>query len=224
MDDNHKFWNANQKILRAKLTKFDDFEDMKQLLLKHHAMVHAGNMTNLDVYSFEDELCQDVPETAMREILAKEDHSLIWILWHMARIEDLTMTILVADSETVFDSGDWKNRLNAPIIHTGNEISDTEMTELNQQINIAELRAYRKAVGQATQKIMQQIDVDTVKQKVDAGRLQRLRESGAVLESASGIIDYWSKRDIAGLFLMPATRHNLVHLNEGLQIKKRLLR
>ena len=34
-------------------------------------------------------------------------------------------------------------------------------------------------------------------------------------------VDYWSKRNTAGLLLMPATRHNLIHLNEALQIKRR---
>jgi hypothetical protein len=46
-------------------------------------------------------------------------------------------------------------------------------------------------------------------------------ESGALVESAHGIAEYWSKRDIAGLLLMPATRHNLVHLNEALNLKRR---
>ena len=38
---------------------------------------------------------------------------------------------------------------------------------------------------------------------------------------AVDLIVYWSKRDIAGLLLMPATRHNIVHLNEALRIKKK---
>ena len=44
---------------------------------------------------------------------------------------------------------------------------------------------------------------------------------GAVLEVASDLIDYWAKRTIAGLLLMPATRHNLVHLNEALRLKQK---
>ena len=44
---------------------------------------------------------------------------------------------------------------------------------------------------------------------------------GAVVEEARDLIDYWGKRTIAGLLLMPATRHNLVHLNEALRLKRR---
>jgi hypothetical protein len=48
-----------------------------------------------------------------------------------------------------------------------------------------------------------------------------MRDEGAVVEAARGLLDYWGKRNIAGLLLMPATRHNLVHLNEALQLKQR---
>ena len=44
---------------------------------------------------------------------------------------------------------------------------------------------------------------------------------GAVAKEARDLIDYWGKRRIAGLLLMPATRHNLVHLNEALRLKRR---
>jgi hypothetical protein len=46
-------------------------------------------------------------------------------------------------------------------------------------------------------------------------------DEGAVVEAAQGLIDYWGRRNIAGLLLMPATRHNFIHLNEALRIKHR---
>jgi hypothetical protein len=48
-----------------------------------------------------------------------------------------------------------------------------------------------------------------------------VQDERAVLEAASDITDYWGKRTIAGLLLMPATRHNLVHLNEALRLKQK---
>jgi len=35
-------------------------------------------------------------------------------------------------------------------------------------------------------------------------------------------VDYWSKRDVSGLLLMPATRHQLTHLNEALGIRNKI--
>jgi hypothetical protein len=42
-----------------------------------------------------------------------------------------------------------------------------------------------------------------------------------VVEAAAGLLDYWGRRTIAGLLLMPATRHNIVHLNEAARIKQK---
>jgi len=58
-------------------------------------------------------------------------------------------------------------------------------------------------------------------QKVDPARLQRVWDEKAVVEAASGIVDYWGKRNVAGLLLMPATRHHIIHLNEALKLKRR---
>jgi hypothetical protein len=64
---------------------------------------------------------------------------------------------------------------------------------------------------------------EAINHKVDPRRLQRLMDEGAVVEAARGLIDYWGGLSIAGLLLMPPTRHNFVHLNEALRVKKKCL-
>jgi hypothetical protein len=58
-------------------------------------------------------------------------------------------------------------------------------------------------------------------QKVSPARLQRLLDDGSVPPEAMGLIEYWGNLTIAGLLLMPPTRHCLVHLNEALKVKKK---
>ena len=65
------------------------------------------------------------------------------------------------------------------------------------------------------------IQPEDFKQKVDQSHLQQVMDEGAVVEAAQDLIDYWGRRNVAGLLLMPATRHNFVHLNEALRIKLR---
>lgn len=60
-----------------------------------------------------------------------------------------------------------------------------------------------------------------MKQKVGPKRLQRLLDEGAVLPEAQGLIDYWGQGTIAGLLLMPPTRHNFIHLDEAQRVKRR---
>jgi hypothetical protein len=51
--------------------------------------------------------------------------------------------------------------------------------------------------------------------------LQQVLDEGAVVQEAQGLLDYWGGLNIAGLLLMPPTRHNFVHLNEALRIKQK---
>jgi len=49
-----------------------------------------------------------------------------------------------------------------------------------------------------------------------------LVDEGAVLPGAEGLLDYWGKRKIFEMLLMPPTRHLMTHLNEARSIKKKL--
>ena len=107
------------------------------------------------------------------------------------------------------------------VCDTGNEMDKEDMAKLGPTIDIEAMRVYRMAVGRRTREIVQQLEPEELKQKVDPIRVQQVMDEGAVVEAARGIADYWSGRNIAGLLLMPATRHNLVHLNEALRLKRR---
>ena len=192
-----------------------------RLFLRQHAMLHTMEMAGTEPWSFEDEVLGGMAEVQIRQILPKEEHSVAWILWHIARCEDITMNLLVAGSPQVLNQEGRLRKMNAAICHTGNVMSEEEITDFSSAIDIPALREYRMAVGRRTRQIVQDLGPEDLKRKVEPARIQKVWDEGAVLEGAGGIVDYWSKRDIAGLLLMPASRHNLTHLNEALDIKKR---
>jgi hypothetical protein len=139
----------------------------------------------------------------------------------MARCEDITMNLLVAGSPQILHRDNWLEQMRITAQDTGNAMSWEEIAQFSAAIDIGALRAYRVAVGRRTREIVKQLGPEELKQKVDPARLQRVRDEGAVVEAARGIADYWGRRTVAGLLLMPATRHNIVHLNEALRIKRR---
>ena len=47
-------------------------------------------------------------------------------------------------------------------------------------------------------------------------------KEGVVTPEAMEIASYWGRKTIAGLLLMPPTRHCLLHLNEAMRIKKKV--
>jgi hypothetical protein len=221
VDANRQLWNRQQKELRQALTGSGDRQHAIQLFLSQHAMVHSAVMSQSGLWSCEDELWHDISEEIVRRIPRNCEHSIAWIMYHIARIEDVTMNLLVAGSPQLVFRGDWIERMKVSIRDTGNGMDDQAVADLSLTIDIEALRAYRVTVGRRTRQIVTQLQPEELKHRVDPSRLQRVRDEGAVVEAASAVLDYWSRRTIAGLLLMPPTRHCFLHLNEAQRLKHR---
>ncbi len=221
IETNRKRLNQQQTELRRLLTTPGQFDLAMQLFFEQHASLHAAKVSRSDLWSFEDTLLDDLEDENFRRIPSNCEHSIAWCIWHLARIEDTALNILVADSPQVFSQGNWHARLGISQRDCGNEMDKASLKELSSQIGLQALRDYRVAVGCRTREIVAELKPADLEQKVDPARIQRVMDEGALTEPSKGIADYWSKRDIAGLLLMPASRHNLVHLNKALKLKKR---
>ncbi len=219
MDPNRAEWNKHHQALRLALKNTADLTGAKQLFFDVHAPLHAYDVSSTQGWNLEEELWAGLTETEFRCIPQGEEHSIAWCMWHLARIEDITMNVLIADSAQVMSQADWARRLHSPIQDTGNLISPEGVQELSEQVAFADLRTYRSAVGQRTREIVSQLGVAEIKRKPAPERLQRLLAEGAVLPTATGLLDYWGNLTTAGLLLMPPTRHVMVHLNEMLTLK-----
>jgi hypothetical protein len=202
------------------MTRFNQHDKAIQLFLNQHAMLHSKKMAQTVIWSFEDEVLNDMPEAQVRCIPLGREHSVAWLIWHMARCEDITMNLLVAGTPQTLHTGGWLKQMKITICDTGNAMDRTSLATFSKAIDLEALRNYRLAVGRRTREIVKQLLPAELKRKVESSRMQQVMREGAVLEAARGIADYWSKRNVAGLLLMPATRHNLIHLNEALQLKR----
>lgn len=210
-----------QTELRKKLLNEDSFDEAMELFMTQHAMLHSGRMAQSGSWSLADYVFSDIPEERIRRIPHGSEHSIAWNIWHIARIEDVAMNMLVAGDQQVFTQEGWQNSLGIEAHDTGNAMPPDLILQLTEDINIPSLRTYRVAVGLRTRKIVSQLQPESLKYKVDPARLAEVQKAGAVIPAANGLIEYWSRRNIAGLLLMPATRHNLVHLNESLRLKEK---
>ena len=224
MDANLTEWNKKHQDLRKALKNPLELEGAKQLFLDVHAPLHARSISAIQGWNLEEELWHGLSEAAFRRIPAGAGHSIAWCLWHLARIEDITMNILVADAAQVFREGDWARRLHSPIRDTGNLITPEGVQNLSVRVAFEDLRAYRNAVGQRTREVVFQLGSVDIPRKTPLARLQRLLDEGAVLPTMTGLLDYWGNLTVAVLLLMPPTRHNLVHINECLLLKRKTLK
>lgn len=221
MEPNRKAWNEQHQRLHEALDDTEKFSEAIDLFLRHHAMVHSGSMVETDFWSFEDEVLADITDEAFRQIPQNEEHSVAWNLFHIARIEDIVANMLIAGESGVLYSGDWLRKTQSTIHHAGNEMTREEIVEFSRAVDIEAVKAYRLAVGQRTREIVQQLESNDLSRKIEASRLQKVLDDGEIVPAASDIVEYWSKRTITGLLMMPFTRHNFLHLNEIARIRKR---
>ncbi len=140
MDPNHKYWNQKQQELQRAFNQSRDHQKTIDLFLEQHAMVHSAKLAGSNLWSFEDEICQDLSESAARDIPPGCDHSIVWIFWHIARIEDITMNLLVAGSPQIFNTGDWKQKLKVDGCDTGNMMKPEDVSALSRAIDLEALR------------------------------------------------------------------------------------
>jgi len=220
MNQDRQHWNKQQHQLRQALNRPADFSLAVDLFLRQHAAVHAAQVSGSVGWSFADEIWQDLTPDAARRIPAGGDHSIAWLTWHLARIEDVTMTLLLVGQPQVLAEG-WQAHLNISAADTGNGMSLQLITQLSSEIDLSALLAYRNAVGLRTRENISKLTAIDLKKKVDPLRIEWVRAEGAVLLAGSAVIDYWSGLTLAGLLLMPPTRHNFIHLNEALRLKQK---
>jgi hypothetical protein len=222
MDLARKHWNQQQQVLQHLLNRGEDFPRAIELFLSQHAVLHAAEMSQAGFATFEDEIWLGLSEAVARVIPKGAEHSIAWNFWHLARIEDVTMNLLVAGSPQLFEAEGWLIRLGVVDKDTGNAMSEPRIAEISARVDLEALRLYRTAVGRRTREIVQRLRPEDLKKKVDPVRLQRVLAEGAVEPAAMGLIEYWGGRSVAGLLLMPPTRHNFVHLNEALRLKQKI--
>ena len=207
--------SALSRIIRKK----EYLEQAKSLFSEIHAAVNMpcvyGGCDN-EV----SRLFCGLPESSFAVMPTAKDETIAWSLWHIARIEDITVNMLIARNEQLFDDS-WRERIGSPVTDTGNAMTDEEMIDFSKAADVKALLDYRNAVATRTRDVVAALSYEDMRRKVSQEDIRRIAECGGVTdkEQSLWLLDYWSGKDIAGLLLMPPTRHTMLHLNSCARVK-----
>ncbi|MDR0908509.1 MAG: DinB family protein [Spirochaetaceae bacterium] len=213
-------WSINQTKLKTLLSKEADFDEGISLLLDMHSLLHEGKVSGISE-TFYDNLWEGLKAETCKVISNKET-SIIWDIWHITRIEDIVTNTLIGNTPEILSDALLK-KMHIPIRDTGNAMNYDEIAQLNNSINISALNEYRLKTGIQTQKIIRKLTFADMKRKVTSAQLAQIKESGGVLENekSAWLLDFWGKKNVLGLIMMPITRHQTVHLNDCFSIKEK---
>ena len=157
----------------------------------------------------------------MRVRPAKGTNSLVWLVWHMARTEDVAVNLVVAGRSQVFDD-EWATRMNIARRDIGSGMTDEQVSALTERADVAAVRAYRRAVGRRTREVIAALPVAAWDEVLRLADTQR-----AHAESAFGPGEWtdgvghppWQGHSRGDQLGSSAIRHNAGHIGEAVTIR-----
>ena len=141
-----------------------------------------------------DELTSGLSERELRGRPHPRANTIVWLVWHIARVEDLGVNRFVVDGRQVMDRGDWATRMRVTRRDVGTGMTDAEVDALSAAIDLAGLRGYWDAVIDGTLAVVDTLageDLDTI---VPADRVRRVaNDEGGVVKGAEWLTEFWAK-------------------------------
>ena len=214
--------NSDIKELKELFKRQSTFENGKNKFLEFHANCYRSEMSGSRWKTFEDLLWEDLSESILRKAINEKGRTILYGLWHSARIEDMTMNVLVSRKEQIYFSDGYPEKINAGINHTGNSLSEEGIIEMSSRMNIENLCKYRIDVGKSSRKIIRSLHFVDLKRKVQKEDIEILRSNGSVddVPGANWLLSFWERKNVHGILFMPVSRHLVVHLRENFKAKQ----
>ena len=140
-----------------------------------------------------------------------------WLLWHVARCEDVGVNRFVVDRPQVLDDEGWLPRLNVPRRDVGAEMTGAEVADLCERVDAAALRGYWQAVYRRTLGVVRGLAPADLEAPVSPAHVRRVAvEEGAVGPNAGWLEPYWAAKPNRGWFLADlALTHSWGHCYEA---------
>ncbi|MBI1726122.1 MAG: DinB family protein [Candidatus Rokubacteria bacterium] len=191
--------------------------DARDLLIEEHSAVHSaavgGNKASMAERTFGG-LTDDQMRVRPREDL----NSLAWLLWHIARAEDIMANLVVNGRGQVFDDG-WMQRLKIARRDFGIGMTKPEVAELSATIDIAALRDYRDAVGRRTREIVGAYGPKDWEGAIEAAALERAGTLGCFGERTEALTKAFTGRPRRAVLTGIVVIHSAMHMGEGATVR-----
>ena len=188
--------------------------DARDLFLVQHSAVHSAAVGN-NPASAAERTFGGLTEDQMRVRPREDLNSCAWLMWHIARAEDIIVGPVIGGRDQVFDDA-WTKRLNIARKDFGIGMKSAEVTDLTRAIDVAALREYRDAVGKRTREIVSAFKDADWAGTLDTARLERLAEHGAIPAPMAKI---FGGRPVAAVLSGIALFHASAHMGEAVTVR-----
>jgi hypothetical protein len=145
--------------------------------------------------------------------------SLAWLLWHMARCEDVGVNALVAGRPQVLDDG-WAGRLGVSRRDIGTGMAGEEVSAFSAAVDLAALRAYCAAVGARTRAVVAALRPEELDEVIDSEYLHGVIDRDGLLGPQAGWVrPYWEGKTKGWFLAQLGLAHQWEHFGEAKAIR-----
>jgi hypothetical protein len=191
--------------------------DARDLFLDQHAAMHSvvvgGNKISAAERTF-----TGLTDAQMRVRPREDLNSVAWLMWHIARAEDIMVNTVLAGRPQVFDDT-WMKRLGIARHDFGIGMTSVEVTELSQQIDPGALREYRDAVGLRTREVVSGFKPQDWEGQVTAEAVERAAAGGAFGARTEMLVKAFPGRPRAAVLSGIALFHSAGHMGEAATVR-----
>src|SRR5262245_16734006 len=191
--------------------------DVRDLFLDQHAAMHSAavcrNKMSVAARSF-----GGMTDEQMRLRPREDLNSLAWLMWHIARAEDIVVNRMLAGRTQVFDEG-WKKRLGISRPDFGIGMTSAEVSALTAQIAPGALREYRDAVGRRTRDVVGDFKAADWDGLVTAEAVQAVADEGAFGARTEALVKAFPGRPRAMVLSGIALFHSAGHMGEAVTVR-----
>jgi len=188
--------------------------DAKQLFLDQHGAVHSANVAG-NKGSGAERAFAGLSDEQMRVRPREDLNSLAWLMWHIARAEDIFVNVVLGGRAQVVDDG-WAGKLGVTRRDFGIGMTSAEVTELTRQIDLAALREYRDTVGRRTREFVEGFDWDGT---IAAEAMEKAAAQGGFGVRTDGVVKIFTGRPRTAILSGIALMHPATHIGEAATVR-----
>jgi hypothetical protein len=184
--------------------------DTMQFFLLHHARLST---------QIEDHFSQ-LTDEQMRARPHPMMNSIAWLLWHMACGEDM-LNVLLVNHPLLLDEAGWLRRLNLPRRDVGTAMTNEEVAEFSDKVDIGALRSYHAAVGQRTEQIVRGLPLEDLDVMIDPSQIAQLfHEEGIFGPRASAVEQFFAGKTKGWFLGLLGLTHPREHFAQAVLVRK----
>jgi hypothetical protein len=167
--------------------------DVRDLVMLRYDAVHDGVV---------EELFSGVTDRQLRQ-RPHGVNSIVWLVWHAARVEDAAVSRLVADCPQVLDEGDWNGRLGLQRRDVGPGMTGHDVEALSAGIDATALRGYRRAVSERTKSVVAALLPAAWDEVVAPERVRReVASEGLLIDAGRWVEEFWAQGRTRGWYVL----------------------